>query len=65
MNFRCRKWVQNTRRADLLDQSADYLYNNCVLCAEHFEDGQFMNKVAYLGGIAIGIGPGLDSIARM
>ena len=41
---RCRKWVQNCRRADLLGKSAQYLYNNCLLCSDHFEDGQFMNS---------------------
>lgn len=40
---RCKKWVQNSRRADLSDKSAEYLFKSCVLCAEHFEDAQFMN----------------------
>ena len=40
--FRCRKWVINTRRADLLDKTTNYLYG-LVLCAQHFEANQFMN----------------------
>ena len=27
-----------------MNKDAQYLYNNCVLCDEHFEDVMFMNK---------------------
>ena len=43
---RCKKWVQNCRRADLTKKTTEYLYKNCVLCANHFEDGQFMNSTS-------------------
>ncbi|XP_071477282.1 uncharacterized protein [Diadema antillarum] len=39
---RCARWVQNTRRKDLLGKSPLYLYNNCRLCSKHFEDGQIL-----------------------
>ncbi|XP_032888325.1 THAP domain-containing protein 1-like [Amblyraja radiata] len=41
---RCRQWVQNTRRHDLLHRTPVYLSNNCRLCSEHFELYQFSNK---------------------
>ena len=40
---RCKKWVQNCRREDLLGQPASYLYANCCICSEHFEPSQFMD----------------------
>ncbi|XP_076441982.1 uncharacterized protein LOC143281002 isoform X3 [Babylonia areolata] len=43
---RCKKWVQNTRRADLQGKTSEYLYTNCKLCSEHFEPNQFMNPSA-------------------
>jgi len=43
--FRCQRWVQNTRRDDLLNRSHVYLNNNCRLCAEHFEEDQFSNRM--------------------
>ena len=27
----------------MLDKSVEYLFNNCTLCAKHFEDEAFMN----------------------
>jgi len=41
----CRRWVQTSRREDLRSRSVDYLHANCKLCADHFEDNQFMNAV--------------------
>ncbi|XP_046841870.1 52 kDa repressor of the inhibitor of the protein kinase-like [Xenia sp. Carnegie-2017] len=41
--LRSNEWVQNTRRQDLLNKTANYLYNNCKLCAEHFEECMFLN----------------------
>ena len=40
---RSKRWVLNLRRKDLMQQSEGYLYKNCVVCAEHFEDTKFMN----------------------
>uniref|UniRef100_UPI00358FEABB 52 kDa repressor of the inhibitor of the protein kinase-like n=1 Tax=Myxine glutinosa TaxID=7769 RepID=UPI00358FEABB len=42
---RCQRWVQNTRKDDLLNRSPVYLSNNCRLCAEHFEEDQFSNRM--------------------
>ncbi|XP_029649706.2 THAP domain-containing protein 5-like [Octopus sinensis] len=42
---RCQQWVQNTCRDDLLDKSPLYLNHNCHICADHFEDDQFSNKL--------------------
>ena len=40
--FRCRKWVQNCRRDDLLGKSAEQLHTSgYLLCSEHFEPNQF------------------------
>ena len=36
--------MQLCRREDLRNKSAKYLYNNCTLCADHFEADQFLNK---------------------
>jgi len=41
----CRRWVQASRWEDLRSKSVDYLHANCKLCADHFEDNQFMNAV--------------------
>lgn len=43
--FRCHLWLQNTFRDDLLEKTPLYLNNNCHICADHFEDEQFSNKV--------------------
>ena len=40
---RCAKWVQNSRRKDLLGKSPMYLYHNCRLCSKHFEDNQILS----------------------
>lgn len=40
---RCRRWVQNCRREDLLKADSTYLYNNCRMCDLHFTTSQFMN----------------------
>jgi len=42
----CRRWVQASGREDLIPKSVEYLHANCKLCADHFEDDQFMNAVA-------------------
>ena len=34
---RCRRWVINSRRADLDGKPTDYLHRNCFVCGEHFE----------------------------
>ena len=41
---KCKKWIQNSRRQDLLDKSTDYCYVNIYFCADHFEDSNFMNS---------------------
>ena len=45
LRCRCRQWVQNSRRADLLRKTAECLNNSCVLCGEHFTNDQFMNQM--------------------
>lgn len=42
---RCKVWITNCRRSDLdkLRKQTLYLYESCRLCADHFEDTQFMN----------------------
>ncbi|GFO09151.1 52 kd repressor of inhibitor of protein kinase [Plakobranchus ocellatus] len=49
---RCMRWVINCRRQDLLDKmktdpitTTQQLYKSNVLCAEHFEEKQFMNAI--------------------
>ncbi|KAG8225334.1 hypothetical protein J437_LFUL005348 [Ladona fulva] len=42
---RSRKWVIATRRQDLLGKSSAYLYNNCRICSNHFEDVMFLNNM--------------------
>ena len=51
--FRCNKWVINTRRDDLLvrmkknaQEATLQLNKSNVLCAHHFEDSQFMNRIS-------------------
>jgi THAP domain len=39
-------WLINCRRADLdefFKRQPTYLYDNCRLCSNHFEDSQFVN----------------------
>ena len=43
LSYRCQKWVQNTRRQDLLGKYPENLYTSYRLCSRHFEDSQFMN----------------------
>ena len=39
---RCKRWVINSRREDLLGKSSDALFKGgTVLCANHFETSQF------------------------
>ena len=38
---RSRKWVQNTRRADLIGASTEYLYDNVKICSAHFESSHY------------------------
>jgi hypothetical protein len=40
---RSKQWVVSCRRQDLLNKTTKYLYNNCRLCANHFEDVMFLN----------------------
>lgn len=40
---RCKQWVVQCGREDLLSKDAAYLYKNYVLCADHFEPSQFVN----------------------
>lgn len=42
-SYRSKEWVVSCRRKDLLNKNTKYLYNNCRLCANHFEDGMFLN----------------------
>ena len=43
-NFiRSKRWVINSRREDLLGKSTEQLGKSNVMCANHFEDSQFMN----------------------
>ncbi|XP_069687973.1 THAP domain-containing protein 2-like [Periplaneta americana] len=41
---RCKKWLINSRREDLMNKDEVYLYNNIKFCALHFEKTQFMNE---------------------
>ena len=41
--YRSRKWVQNTRREDLMKKDTEDLYRNNRICGKHFEDNQFMS----------------------
>ena len=39
--FRSKLWAENINRRDLLNRTALYRYNNCRVCAEHFESSMF------------------------
>jgi hypothetical protein len=42
--FRCKEWIQRMRREDLQKQDFARFYNGgYYLCANHFEESQFMN----------------------
>ena len=43
--FRSKEWVVLCRREDLMSKDAEYLYKNCRMCAEHFEDMMFANDL--------------------
>ena len=43
-HFRLQIWAERSGRPDLLGKSVKYVYDNCRLCAEHFEPSQFMNQ---------------------
>jgi len=51
MCYRCKQWVINSRRVDLLkpwpgetwEQSVQRMNKNNCLCGKHFEESQFMN----------------------
>ena len=43
---RCRKWIQNSRRQDLMGKSPEYCNRNIWFCADHFEPAMFMNLQA-------------------
>lgn len=42
-SLRCRRWVVNCRRQDLLKKDCTYLNSNCKLCSIHFEHEMFLN----------------------
>ncbi|XP_068202514.1 uncharacterized protein [Palaemon carinicauda] len=41
---RCKQWINNCSRPDLGAKTTKCLYENYRVCAEHFENDQFMNK---------------------
>ena len=41
---RCKKWIVNSRRQDLLPVKTDYCYQNIRFCQDHFENRFFMNS---------------------
>ena len=41
---RCRRWVINCRRDDLIKRSTEYLSSNCNLCTFHFEGNQYTDE---------------------
>ena len=41
---RCKRWVINTRREDLMKKDEKYLSKNCKLCADHFEESMFRSN---------------------
>lgn len=43
ISSRCKIWVQNCRRADILGKKPEDLFKSYVLCGTHFEDSQYMN----------------------
>lgn len=44
--FRCKRWVINSRRDDLMNKTAQEIRQSCVyLCDLHFEKSQFMNQI--------------------
>ena len=42
---RCKRWITNTRRADLDKKTPDDLHKSYFLCGKHFEDTEFMNAL--------------------
>uniref|UniRef100_V9KAI4 52 kDa repressor of the inhibitor of the protein kinase n=1 Tax=Callorhinchus milii TaxID=7868 RepID=V9KAI4_CALMI len=44
---RCRKWVENCRRADLEDKSSEQLHKQYRLCARHFETSLICTNSPY------------------
>uniref|UniRef100_A0A8B9YQ09 THAP-type domain-containing protein n=1 Tax=Bos mutus grunniens TaxID=30521 RepID=A0A8B9YQ09_BOSMU len=44
---RCQKWVENCRRADLEDKTADQLNKHYRLCAKHFETSMICRTSPY------------------
>ena len=43
---RSKRWVINCRRDDLMKKDANYLYNQCRMCDEHFDASQFMDPAS-------------------
>ena len=43
---RSKRWVINCRRDDLMKKDANYLYNQCRMCDEHFDASQFMDQAS-------------------
>ena len=44
--YRCQKWVENCRRADLEDKTPDQLNKHYRLCAKHFETSMICRTVS-------------------
>ena len=43
---RSKWWVINCRRDDLMKKEANYLYNQCRMCDEHFDASLFMDPAS-------------------
>ena len=43
LSFSSKLWAINSGREDLLKKDSIYLYNNCKLCAKHFDHSCFRN----------------------
>lgn len=43
LQIRSKKWAVNTRRKDLIQKDAEYLYRNVRICSAHFEDEMFVH----------------------
>lgn len=43
-SYSCRQWIVNSKRFDLLNKEPSYLYANCIICSEHFDDSQFTSS---------------------
>ncbi|KAG3260502.1 THAP12-like [Ictidomys tridecemlineatus] len=50
--FRCQKWVENCRRADLEDKTPDQLNKHYRLCAKRFETSMICRTRTHFGSTA-------------